>query len=767
MKPQSPNVVPTDVYLSFVSSLFGNRKTLFTGMVVHILSYVIVFVSTGARFYLALCALFAVVFVFRILSFRRFDAADKSIFSREDIGRWETRYVIGAAATAGVLGIGSGYAILVVQDPLAEFICIAVTMASMVSIVGRNYGSQKAIDLQTTACCLPIIIACLMSEQVYKAIMSIMLVPFGLTTRSMANGVREFLYKNVIASREISLIADRFDTALNNMTHGLFMLDANNRILVVNRKACELLHLTSQDQLKDCELDVVLRYGVRNAFIDGSLPSLIQRQLAQLVDGSLSRTLIQFNEDLFLEFSANRRADGVVILIFEDVTSRIRAERKILHMVRFDPLTGLPNREYFIDLVKENLAARRKSGTIGMMVLDVDDFKHVNDTKGHVAGDRLLINIAARLKEKADGLALAARLVGDQFVLFFPNEDNSPRLSSRISALHDAMAGNYEVDDNTFRVSFSGGYVMIESQEFRPDEWQIKADLALFETKSRFKGGCFAFEEEMDARYVERQALKEDLREAIETGKLHSVYQPMFTPDGARIDCCEALSRWVHPERGLIPPNVFVQIAEEMGIVSGITHFMINQACRDCATWPAPISVSVNLSAQDLRNNDIVAMVSDALKSSGLEPSRLHLEVTESCLMDELATVRMILADLRSKGITIAIDDFGTGFSSLSYLDSLPIDIVKIDRSFVRNIVEDGRRFKLLRGTVNLSRELGLEIVIEGVETEEQLDLIRRYNCADFIQGYVFSIPVSSESIRDRIAGLSKKQSTRRRSHVA
>ncbi|MDL2405474.1 EAL domain-containing protein [Rhizobium calliandrae] len=767
MKPQSPDTVPTDVYLSFVSSLFGNRKTLFTGVFVHILSYVIVFLSTGAVIYLGLCLAFAAVFAFRMYSFRQFDAADKHAFSRADIARWETRYVLGAAGTAGILGIGSGYAILIVQDPLAEFICIAVTMASMVSIVGRNYGSQKAIDLQTMACCLPIIIACLMSEQLYKAIVSIMLVPFGLTTRSMANGVREFLYKNVIASREISLIADRFDTALNNMTHGLFMLDADNRIMVVNRKACELLNLAHQEQLRDCEFDVVLRYGARHAFIDGSLPGLIQRQMAQLVSGSLSRTLIQFNEDLFLEFSASRRADGVVILIFEDVTPRIRAERKILHMVRFDPLTGLPNREYFVEMIKEKLAARAEEGQIGILVLNVDDFKHVNDTKGHVIGDRLLVAIAARLQEKAGNMALCARLVGDQFVLFFPNENAEPDLNSRVRALHAAMAGLYDVDSNSFRVAFSGGYVTMSSREFRPEEWQIKADLALFETKSKMKGGCSAFEQEMDARYVERQKLKEDLRDAIEAGKLHAVYQPMFTPDGCRIDCCEALSRWVHPEKGSIPPNIFIQIAEEMGIVTGITRFVLNQACRDCATWPEPISVSVNLSAQDLRSNDIVATVMEALDASGLDPSRLHLEVTESCLMDEIATVRSILADLRAKGITIAIDDFGTGFSSLSYLDSLPVDIVKIDRSFVRDITNDSRRFKLLCGIVDLSRALSLEIVIEGVETSEQLALISEFDLADIIQGYVFSVPVSHENVVEMVDNLSRNQRAIRQDNVA
>lgn len=767
MKPQDPNGVPTDVYLSFVSSLFGNRKTLFTGMIVQILTFAAVYSKSGAAFYLYLSGIFILGCIYRIYWFQRFDRADKAAMSRADIAMWERRYLYGGVFTTTLLGVGSGFAVLVLQDFFAEIACVAVTLASMVSVVGRNYGSPKAVNLQTISASLPISIGFLLLRDPYMMLLSLTLVPFVLTTRSMANGVREFLYKNVIASREISLIADRFDTALNNMTHGLFMLDANNRILVVNRKACELLHLTNQEQLKDCELDVVLRYGVRNSFVDGSLPSLIQRQLAQLVDGSLSRTLIQFDENLYLEFSASRRGDGVVILIFEDVTARIRAERKIMHMVRYDPLTGLPNREYFVDLVKESLSLRKASGTIGFMVLDIDEFKHVNDVKGHIVGDRLLVKIAAHLKQAAGEGVLVARLMGDQFVLFFSNEVNAADLGERIRALHAAAGGSYEVDDNTFRISVSAGYVLIDSQEFRPEEWQIKADLALFETKSRAKGSCSAFEQEMDARYIERQKLKDDLREAIESGSLHAVYQPMFEPDGNRIDCCEALSRWIHPEKGAVPPNIFVQIAEEMDIVSGITRFILNQACRDCMTWRDSMSVSVNLSVQDLRGADIVAMVREALGASGLAPSRLHLEVTESCLMDELNVVRGILAELRSMGITIAIDDFGTGFSSLSYLDSLPIDVVKIDRSFVRNITEDDRRLKLLRGTVNLSRELGLQIVVEGVETRDQLALINKYHCADFVQGYVFAKPIANDEVIAMIDALDKKRKGGRSKSVA
>lgn len=757
MKAQSTKAVPTDVYLSFVSSLFGNRQTLFTGMLVHVLTYVAVYQKSGSVFYLWLIAVFSLICLFRIYWFLRFDQIDKAALRREEIGDWERIYLYGGVATTTVLGVGSSYAIAVIQDPFAELACIAVTMASMVSVVGRNFGSRLAVNLQTATASLPIMIGCLMVGDVHMVILSIMLLPFMLTTRKMANGVREFLYKNVIVARENVLIAETFDTALNNMTHGLLMLDTQNRIEVINRKACELLNLGDRYRLKNCDLDVVLRYGVRHTFVDGSMPSLIQRQLAQLMDGTISRAIMQFSEDLVLEFSASRRPEGGVVLIFEDVTARVRADRKILHMVRFDSLTGLPQRGYFADLVKDQIAARKKSGEVAFMVLDVDEFKHVNDMKGHVTGDRLLAEIAHRLLKVAAGEAIVGHLVGDQFVLFFPNVEERPDLEQRMRAIHAAIAGQYDVDGTSFAVTFCAGAVLIESAELRMEEWQIKADLAVFESKSRGKGNLTVFAQEMDARYIERQRLKTDLKTAVENDALQVVYQPMFVLDGSRIACCEALSRWTHPEKGSIPPNIFIQIAEEMGIVTDVTRFMIRTACRDCVTWPESISVSVNLSVLDLRNDDIVKTVLDALADSGLDPKRLHLEVTESSLIEELAAVSVILEELRKHGITIAIDDFGTGFSSLSYLDSLPVDQVKIDRSFVRNIGEDAKRLKLLRGIVTLSRQLDLGIIVEGVETQEQLALLAKFNLADLIQGYVYSMPIASGAIADLAERAEKK----------
>jgi len=740
--------VPTDVYLSFVSSLFDNRFTLFTGMVVHILTFVTVYVQTGAAFYLALCGCFVPVFAFRLHSFFLFDREDKTSLTREHIAAWERRYVLGGAATMAILGIGSGYAMLAFEDTFAELACISVAMATMVSIVGRNYGSRLAVDLQTLACCAPMVVGSLLAQDIFKALLSLMLVPFWLTTRAMANGVREFLYENVIASREMAKIADRFDTALSNMTHGLLMLDPSNRIEVINRKACELLNLGDRNRLTGCDLDVVLRYGVRHTFIDGSMPNLLQRQLSQLTQGLSNRALMHFSEDLVLEFSAKRRDEGGVVLIFEDVTARVRADRKILHMARYDNLTGLPQRGYFTELVSERMERPGEFGaTVGLMILDVTDFKHVNDLKGHMTGDKLLVAVASRLTELAAGKAIVGRLVGDHFICFFPNVEGHEDLEAQMRELHLAACGKYDVLGSQIPVVFSAGAVILGSAEMKTDEWPVKLDIALFESKARSRGQFALFADEMDARYLERQRLKADLRAAVDQHGITVVYQPMFTPDGRKLACCEALARWHHPEKGPIAPNIFIQIAEEMGIVSDVTLQVLEAACRECLTWPNDIGVSVNLSVHDLRQSDLVETVERILKETGLAARRLHLEVTESSLIEELSAARAILDGLRSLGITISIDDFGTGFSSLSYLDTLPVDVVKIDRSFVRDIGEDQRRLKLLRGIVNLARGLEIGIVIEGVESREQLSLIKKHNCADLIQGYVFSRPIAAPAV--------------------
>ncbi|TCV66376.1 diguanylate cyclase/phosphodiesterase [Neorhizobium sp. R1-B] len=729
----------TDVFLSFVASLFGNRGTLWTGVIVHVLWCLFVFYFNGSELFLLFAGCFVAVFTYRMYWFYRFDQVDKQTLKHDEIVSWERQYVIGAFLTALLLGLASGYALLVLQDPFVSIASVAIALGSMMSVIGRNYGSRAAVDLQMIGCCGPILIACLFTGDLHLSALAILLVPFALTTRFMANGIRDFLYQNVISSRTMAVVAGRFDIALNTISHGLVMLDREGRIQVVNRRARDLLGLHLQRELKDRDFAAVLCEDA------GNVPAGILRQLYRLADGSLERALLTFKDDRHLDFSVSRRSDGGVVLIFEDVSARIEAEEKMRHMLQFDALTGLPNRAHFADLAVEKVRDRGEV-LAALAVFDVDGFKHVNDMRGHVVGDRLLAAIGARFAAlETDGI-VTGRLIGDEFVLLLLGAD-AGELEQRIRQIHAHAQGDYKVEGLRLPVTMNGGCVILTSRDFDMENWQIKADLAVNHAKAAGNGTLVFFRPEMDAQYIDEQKLRGDLRQAIQNRALHVVYQPLYLPDGSGIECSEALVRWRHPDRGVVGPNVFIPMAEDMNLISQITYQVIEQACRDCATWPEGVAVSVNLSIQDLGNDDIVTYVAEVLDRYALSPSRLRLEVTESCFMDEPVAVSAILNRFRATGVTIAIDDFGTGFSSLSYLDTLPVDVVKIDRAFIRNIGEDERKLKLLRGIVNLSRELGLKIVVEGVETTEQLALINRHRFADLVQGFVFSMPVDSAQI--------------------
>jgi diguanylate cyclase (GGDEF)-like protein len=747
MSDKTEEQIPADVYLSFVRSLYGNRMTLRAGMVAHVVICLAIYFKVDDPFYVVCAGIIFSLWLIRSMSMRWFDKVEFSVDDRDAIAVWEKRYILGAGLVTLTLGTMAGYSLLVTRDAFSEIAAVSVTMGTMVSVVGRNYGSKINVDVISLAACMPILMSLFMLQDIYMAVLALLIIPLITTTRSMANGVREFLYDNVMSHREIAIIADRFNTALNNMPHGLFMLDSANRIVVANKKATELLKVPSRQTLRNHTLNAVLRYGVHRSVVSSDQAKVIQRQLDSLIEGRESRALVYFSDELYLEFSAKRRSNKGVVLIFEDVTQRVRAEEKIVYMARYDSLTGLSNRGYFSEIVDKLVKEMADDEKFALVVLDLDDFKHVNDTSGHLTGDRLLCALSARLNGVADKRMTLSRFGGDEFVIFVRDVRDEAQINEMMSNLFDSLRGTYLVDGNKIFVSLSAGVVVGSKADFRLDDMQIKADLALYETKHNDKNTWTIFAEEMDDKYTRRQKLKSALREAVRERAFSVVYQPMFTADTIQVACCEALSRWYHPEFGAVSPADYIPLAEEMGIVGEVTRHMLTVACRDCATWTNGASVSVNLSANDLRNRDIVDIIMEALRSAGLDASRLQVEVTESAFVQDASKAKAILKDLRSKGITIAIDDFGTGYSSLSYLNVLPLNKIKIDRSFVSDITSDERTLKLLKGVVHLSRELGLEIVVEGVETEDQLELIRSTNSADLIQGFIFGMPMPCSGI--------------------
>ena len=757
--------IADDVRLSFVASLYQKRGTLFAGMIAHVVTTMAVYLRIDDPFYLYAAFALFVIWNCRNFDMMAFDRVDKSKFQLADTLKWERRYVVGSLIAAFVLGTVCGHALVVAQDPFAELVTISVTLATMISVVGRNFGSRLNVDMIILAACLPIMAGLVMAKDPYMSLMAVLLLPLFLTTRSMANGVREFLFNAVNAEREASEIAERFDTALNNMSHGLFMLDGAGRIEVANRKAREFFNIDTRIELTGRSLKAALRLGARNGMIARENFSQINEHLDNLIAGREDRSLVRFNKGSWLEFSARHRGEKGVVLIFEDVSARIQSERRILHMARFDNLTGLPNRSWFKEVIANKIAHARPGQKLALAVLDIDDFKHVNDTMGHVSGDKLLSAIANRLRSLSRQKFVISRFGGDEFVLFLSDVVDEADLRETMDNVIETLRGTYMIDGHKLFISLSGGIVMAPVAGVQIEELHIQADLALYEAKRRDKNRWTLFEDSMNDQYSQRQRMKADLREAIRTRSMDLFYQPMFNIDGTRIAGAEALSRWNHPELGPVSPAVYIPLAEEMGIIGELTRCVMEKAAQDCATWPDALFVSVNLSAHDLGDRTIVSVVADALKQSNLAPERLQLEITESGLMGDLEVAREILTELRSMGLSIAIDDFGTGYSSLSYLDILPLNKVKIDRSFVQNLTKDPKKLKLLRGVVHLARELGLDVVVEGVETEDQLVMIRDNNCADLIQGFIFGTPMPKGAfavLADKLSRSANSKQSRR-----
>lgn len=729
--------------LALSGSLYRHRWQQLAGALVSIVCFTVVWVRTDFTAFLVLALCASAIGLLRLVMTIALGRFDVTAIDATRARRIERNHIVGSGLTAALLGGGTAYAIVSGVDGFSVFICISVIMGLLVAVAGRSYASRRSVDLQTAFLVLPPAVAGPLNGDLSVIIMCFMLLPLGFEARVMACGIRNALARSAAAAGHLSVLVERFNAALDTMPHGLIMLDSNRRVQIANSRARAFFAGAGPEGVAaDALIPVALEEDG-----DGHKHAFSQR-LCEFLDGDFQRVQVPLPGKTYFEFDGASRADGGAVVIFEDVSARVRAEEKILHMAKFDALTGLSNRHHFAEQVRLTLERLPAGVTTGFLLIDVDDLKNVNDMRGHAFGDRVLNEIGRRFAALTDSETITARMISDQFGVFlFGRDGDELAMKARILKFHAALQGNYTVGDVVLPLTYSAGYVLLPNREAETEEWQVKTDLALSEAKGRARGLCVGYAREMDERYIASRRLKADLRQTLLDRGLTTMFQPMYTPDGRHIECCEALVRWTHPERGPVSPDVFIRMAEDMGVVSTITAFVLEQACRECMRWPGQTSVSVNLSAHDLRSRAIVDLVAETLALTGLSSSRLHLEVTESCLMDEPLAAGALLAELRTMGVTIAVDDFGTGFSSLAYLDTLPLDVVKIDRSFVRNVTSDGRRLKLLKGTVNLVRALGLDVVVEGVETEEQLAVIVENGAADLVQGFVFSRPLPPDQV--------------------
>ncbi|UHC15432.1 EAL domain-containing protein [Methylobacterium currus] len=429
-----------------------------------------------------------------------------------------------------------------------------------------------------------------------------------------------------------------------------------------------------------------------------------------------------------------------------DVTEQRRAEQRIAHMALHDALTGLPNRVLFHRRLAEAMAAGTR---LGLLCLDLDHFKLVNDTLGHPAGDALLRQVAERLRACLDADGLVARLGGDEFAVLRPaGRDAVLGLADRIIA---ALGRPFALEGQDVTIGVSIGIALAPEHGDDPDALLRKADTALYAAKADGRRTRRLFEPAMDAALQSRRALERDLRAAIAAESLEVHYQPLVATGSLAVTGCEALLRWRHPERGFVSPGEFIPVAEETGLIATLGEWVLRRACREAAGWPEAVRVAVNLSPAQFRTPDLVGTVARVLTESGLDPARLELEITEQVMLEESTANIAVLHRLRGLGLRIAIDDFGTGYASLSYLRAFPFDKIKIDRSFTAALGREATAGAIVQAVIGLGASLGITTLAEGVETAAQLTALHRSGC-DEVQGFLFSRPVPAEEIRRLVA---------------
>jgi len=449
-----------------------------------------------------------------------------------------------------------------------------------------------------------------------------------------------------------------------------------------------------------------------------------------------------------------------IVLNTRDITERKAFLNQLEHHAFYDSLTGLANRALFRDRVKHALSqARRSSNAVAALFLDVDDFKVVNDTYGHALGDALLTAIGGRLKSCLRGGDTVSRFGGDEFaILLEESTDIAPvEVADRIMR---ALEAPFRIDGHELHVRASIGVAYANGQEgdAATDELLRNADVAMYVAKNQGKGRCEVYQPTTHKTLMSQVQLRTDLQRALENGEFVLHYQPLVTLETRRVFGLEALVRWAHPERGLIPPLDFIPLAEESGLIIPIGRWVLRTACTEARRlqnlYPKdpPLSMSVNLSARQLQSPAIVADVRDAIEESGIEPSSLTLEVTESAMMKNIDLSVLRLRELRDLRVRIAIDDFGAGYSSLGYIRQFPVDILKVDKSFIDRIDEGEDELALAAAIIDMAKVLNLRPVAEGVERVEQLERLLELGC-DSGQGYYFARPGSQADVESHISG--------------
>jgi diguanylate cyclase (GGDEF)-like protein len=552
------------------------------------------------------------------------------------------------------------------------------------------------------------------------------------------------------------LKADQLRLTLENMSQGIMLVTKDLQIPIINGRCGELLDLPGEFIKSPPRFDELVEYQTRNAK---------QRSAANWRGEPPARAAAEHEKfavcertmpnGTVIEVRSGHLPDGSFVQTFTDITKRAEAEAHVARLASQDPLTGLPNRRVFrttLDQMSRAPGGIESLHEFAVMFLDLDRFKVVNDTLGHRIGDMLLQEVAKRLESLLRREDLLARLGGDEFAIVVRNVDSRDELEALAERLVSSVLEPYEISGYRIRTSVSIGIAVGPEDGENADDLLMAADLALYAVKGTNRGTFQFYHLSMNKDINERRQIEVDLREAIERNELELYYQPVINVRRNAVSGFEALARWRHPVKGMVPPAIFIPVAEDSGLIVQLGEWALMEACRNAAKWPNDMKVAVNLSPVQFTAPNLFEVIEQTLAETGLAPHRLELEITERIFMENTENTLATLRRIKGLGVRIALDDFGTGYSSLSYLRSFPFDKIKVDRAFVSDLSERNEHIVIVQAVVSIARALGMTTTAEGVETEAQHEFLAALGC-DEVQGYLFSAPVPVTGLAEFFAG--------------
>jgi diguanylate cyclase (GGDEF)-like protein len=537
----------------------------------------------------------------------------------------------------------------------------------------------------------------------------------------------------------------RLDTAINNMSQGLLLYDSSERLIVCNQRYISMYGLSPEIVKPGLGFRDLVTYRKQTGSFKGNVDAFVSGVLRNVARGEITHNTVETTDGRLIQI-VNQPLKSGWLTTHEDITERTRAEEQIRHLAHYDALTDLPNRALFHQRLREELAQIAPDRQLAVLYIDIDEFKSVNDSLGHMIGDELLKSVANSLGGCIESPDFVARLGGDEFAIVKTCVRHPDEVADLATRALEAIRAPYDCLGHQVASDASIGVALAPEHGTDVDQILKNADLAMYAAKSAGRRTWRFFEPAMDAHVRARRRLETDLRKAIADQALEVYYQPCLGLQNGKITGCEALVRWRHPELGMVSPAEFIPIAEETGLINELGEWVLAKACTEATSWPDGINLAVNVSPVQFRSGTLALKIVGALAASGLPAHRLELEITEAVLIRDDDAALEVLHQLRTVGVRIALDDFGTGYSSLSYLQRFPFDKIKIDRCFVNDLTEAGGS-SIVQAVVNIAAARHMKTTAEGVETAQQQELLRGLGCTE-MQGYLFSAPKPAEETR-------------------